>query len=77
MSDQADVDELICELHHIAGSERIDVDVRLVASKAESALAALRAERQELWQTVSDMKAAAETAGYVFRNTDSGPALVR
>jgi hypothetical protein len=23
------------------------------------------------------MKAAAETAGFVFRNTDSGPALVR
>ena len=37
----------------------------------------LRAERQELWRTVSDMKAAAETAGYVFRNTDSGPNLVR
>lgn len=37
----------------------------------------LLAERQELWRTVSDMKAAAETAGYVFRNTDSGPALVR
>lgn len=37
----------------------------------------LLADRQELWRTVSDMKAAAETAGYVFRNTDSGPALVR
>jgi len=37
----------------------------------------LRAENKRLWQAVSDMKAAAETAGLVFRNTDSGPNLVR
>lgn len=37
----------------------------------------LRAEQQKLWRAISDMKAAAETAGLVFRNTDSGPNLVR
>jgi hypothetical protein len=36
----------------------------------------LRAENKRLWQAVSDMKAAAEAAGLVFRNTDSGPNLV-
>lgn len=46
-------------------------------SDLQSENQSLRSERQELWRAISDMKAAAETAGYVFRNTDSGPALVR
>jgi hypothetical protein len=37
----------------------------------------LRAENKRLWEVISDMKAAAETAGLAFRNTDSGPNLVR
>jgi hypothetical protein len=37
----------------------------------------LRAENNHLWRAISDIKAAAETAGLVFRNTDSGPNLVR
>ena len=37
----------------------------------------LRDENKRQWQVISDMKAAAETAGLMFRNTDSGPNLVR
>ena len=54
---QIDVEELICELHHIAGSERIDVDVRKVAAEAESALAALRAWVHELQMNTAERRA--------------------
>ena len=40
-------------------------------------IASLQQEVSRLWRMVTEMKAAAETAGFVFRNTDSGPALVR
>ena len=36
-----DAHELMCELHHIAGSEQHDPDVRRTASDAESAIARL------------------------------------
>ena len=57
MDDQIDVEELICELHHIAGSERIDVDVRKVAAEAESALAAMRACVNELQMNTAEREA--------------------
>jgi hypothetical protein len=34
-------------------------------------------EIERLWRMVSVLKAAAEAAGFVYRNTDSGPSLVR
>ncbi|NDE18245.1 hypothetical protein EBZ80_25350 [bacterium] len=37
----------------------------------------LRAENKRLRESVGDWEAAAETAGLVCRNTDSGPSLVR
>ena len=46
-------------------------------SDLQSENQSLRAEQQKLWRAISDMKAAAETAGLIFRNTDSGPNLVR
>ena len=32
---------------------------------------------ERLWGLANEMKAAIETAGFVLRNTDSGPNLVR
>jgi hypothetical protein len=61
----------------VAAVQRLCDDWRATLEQAANEVECLRAERQELWHTVSDMKAAAETAGYVFRNTDSGPNLVR
>jgi len=54
----------------VAAVERIGKEWREQLEQAAS-------EIERLWRTVSEMKAAAETAGFVFRNTDSGPALVR
>jgi hypothetical protein len=54
----------------VAAVERMGKDWRAQLEQAAS-------EIERLWRTVSEMKAAAETAGFVFRNTDSGPALVR
>ena len=34
-------------------------------------------EIERLWELVNGMSAAIETAGFVYRNTDSGPNLVR
>jgi len=51
-------------------------EVGELMAQAADEIEQLRAERQELWRTVSDIKAAVETAGFIFRNTDSGPALV-
>ena len=62
VSEHIDVEELICELHHIAGSERIDVDVRRVACVAESALARLRAWVNELQMNVAERAAVAKAA---------------
>ena len=53
-----DVEELIRELHHIAGSEQHDPDVRRVACVAESALARLRAWVNELQMNVAEREAA-------------------
>lgn len=52
-----DVEELICELHHIAGSEQHDPDVRRTACDAESALASLRAWVNELQMNVAEREA--------------------
>jgi hypothetical protein len=54
----------------VAAVERMGKEWREQLEQAAS-------EIERLWRTVSEMKAAAETAGFVFRNTDSGPALVR
>ena len=59
----SDTDELLCELHHIAGTESVDHDIRRTACKAELAIDTLRAEiarlrltDEERWtlQTVRD-----------------------
>ena len=52
-----DVEELICELHHIAGTESVDADIRRTACDAESALASLRAWVNELQMNVAERKA--------------------
>ena len=67
-----DVEELICELHHIAGTESVDADIRRTACDAESALASLRAWVNELQMNVAERKAiewAAVTAGGWYENT--------
>ena len=52
-----DVEELICELHHIAGTESVDADIRRTACDAESALASLRAWVNELQMNVAEREA--------------------
>ena len=52
-----DVEELICELHHIAGTESVDADIRRTACDAESALASLRAWVLELQMNVAEREA--------------------
>lgn len=52
-----DVEELICELHHIAGTESVDADIRRTACDAESALALLRAWVNELQMNVAEREA--------------------
>ena len=79
VGEHIDVEELICELHHIAGSERIDVDVRRVACDAESALARLRAWVNELQMSFTERAAVAKAADmyhgpqpHAMRNTLRG-----
>lgn len=48
-----------------------------IFDRAADEIERLRKSNCDLWRAVTDMKAAIETAGYVFRNTDSGPNLVR
>lgn len=74
MANTVDTD-IVESLRYVAQSAK-PVDAGQMRAAADE-IERLRAERQELWRTISDMKAAAETAGLVFRNTDSGPALVR
>ncbi len=52
-------------------------DLEELADALHAKAERLQAENKRLWEVISDMKAAAETAGLVFRNTDSGPNLVR
>ena len=61
----------------VTAVERIGKEWREQLDHAADEIERLRSERQELWRAISDMKAAAETAGLIFRNTDSGPNLVR
>jgi len=61
----------------VAAVERMGKDWREQLEQAANEIEQLRAENKRLWQSVSDMKAAVETSGFVFRNTDSGPNLVR
>lgn len=67
-----DVEELICELHHIAGSEQIDVDVRRVACDAEAALSRLRAWVNELQMNVAEREAV-ETAMNAYGSDNANP----
>ena len=61
----------------VAAVDRIGKDWREQLEQAASEIERLRAENKRMWEVISDMKAAAETAGLVFRNADSGPNLVR
>lgn len=57
MDGQIDVENLICELHHIAGTESVDADIRRTACDAESALASLRAWVLELQPNTREREA--------------------
>lgn len=74
MANTVDMD-IVDSLRYVAQSAK-PVDAGQMRAAADE-IERLRADRQELWRAISDMKAAVETAGYVFRNTDSGPNLVR
>lgn len=52
-----DVEEVICELHRIAGTENVDADIRRTACEAESALAILREWVNQLQMTMEERKA--------------------
>lgn len=56
-----DVETLICELHHIAGTESVDADIRRTACDAESALASLRAWVNELQMNTAEREAVQAT----------------
>ena len=52
-----DVENLICELHHIAGTDSVDADIRRTACDAASALASLRTWVNELQMNVAEREA--------------------
>ena len=59
-----DAHELMCELHHIAGSEQHDPDVRRTASDAESAIARLIDWVHQLQVNTSEREAIEGMAAY-------------
>lgn len=52
-----DVENLICELHRIAGTQSVDADIRRTVGDAESAIASLRAWVNELQMNVVEREA--------------------
>ena len=59
-----DAHELMCELHHIAGSEQHDPDVRRTASDAESAIARLIDWVHQLQVSAAEREAIEGMAAY-------------
>ena len=60
-----DAHELMCELHHIAGSEQHDPDVRRTVSDAESAIARLIDWVHQLQLNAAEREAIEGMAAYL------------